>query len=223
MDCRKTIRVTGKGQIKVRPDQTRITVTLEEKYPEYADALYHSSRDTDDLKQILSKEGFEKKDLKTLSFDIDAEYEGYHEDGIYRQKLVGYRYRHVMKVDFDSDPERMGRVLYALAHGSLTPEIQISYTVKDREAAKNRLLGKAVEDARQKAELLAEAAGVTLGSLINVNYSWAEPNFEVRPMNRALMGANGAAPMAKTSGYDLNLEPDDLELSDTVTLTYEID
>ena len=73
MDCRRTIRVTGKGLIKVRPDQTRITVTLEEKYPEYADALYHSSRDTDDLKQILSREGFEKKDLKTLSFDIDAE------------------------------------------------------------------------------------------------------------------------------------------------------
>ncbi len=214
--------MTGKGQIKVKPDLTRITLTLEEKYPEYGDALYHSSADTETLKTILAEEGFEKSDLKTLSFDIDTEYESINENGIYRQKLVGYRYRHVLKVDFDSDPKRLGAVLYTLAHASLTPEIRISYTVRDRESAKNCLLGKAVEDAKQKAERLAKAAGVGLGEILNIHYSWAEPDFEVRPMNRALMGANGAMPLAKASGYDLNLEPDDLELSDTVTLLFAI-
>ena len=35
----RTIRVTGKGQIKVKPDMTRITITLEGLYPDYAETL----------------------------------------------------------------------------------------------------------------------------------------------------------------------------------------
>jgi len=35
----RTIQVTGKGQLRVRPDQTRITLSLEGLYPEYGEAL----------------------------------------------------------------------------------------------------------------------------------------------------------------------------------------
>ena len=35
----KTIRVTGKGQIKVHPDMTRIVITLKDRYKEYSEAL----------------------------------------------------------------------------------------------------------------------------------------------------------------------------------------
>ena len=46
----RTIRVTGKGQFKVHPDMTRITITLQGVYKEYAEALMHSSLDTEELK-----------------------------------------------------------------------------------------------------------------------------------------------------------------------------
>lgn len=45
----RTIRVTGKGQIKVKPDMTRISITLEGMYPDYAETLRHSSEDTDNM------------------------------------------------------------------------------------------------------------------------------------------------------------------------------
>lgn len=45
----RTIRVTGKGQIKVKPDMTRIIITLEGLYPDYAEPLRHSSEDTDNM------------------------------------------------------------------------------------------------------------------------------------------------------------------------------
>jgi hypothetical protein len=41
----RTIRVTGKGQIKVHPDMTRITMTLEGIYPEYADIFLNAFRE----------------------------------------------------------------------------------------------------------------------------------------------------------------------------------
>ena len=154
----RTIRVTGKGQIKVRPDMTQITMSLEGLYKDYNETLRLSSQDTETLKDILSGFGFERSDLKTLNFSVDTEYESYKDrDGSYKQRFTGYRYRHMLKVEFDSDNERLGKILYALANGKVRPEFRISYTVKDPEATKNTLLGKAVKDAREKASVLTEA------------------------------------------------------------------
>ena len=43
----RTIHVTGKGQIKVEPDMTRITMTLEGLSKDYGETLRHSSEDTE--------------------------------------------------------------------------------------------------------------------------------------------------------------------------------
>ncbi len=216
----RTIRVTGKGQIKVKPDMTRITMSLEGTYPEYGEALRHSSLDTEQLKDVLSAFGFEPSDLKTLNFSVDTEYESYQDKGAYKQRFVGYKFRHMMKVEFLSDNDRLGKVLYALANCPVKPEFQLSYTVRDPEAAKNALLGKAISDAKEKAAVLARSAGVTLKEIQSIDYSWGEINFEVQPMNRMLMAA--ACTEAKSASYDMDIEPDDIEASDTVTVIWEI-
>ena len=224
MSNMSTIRVTGKGQIKVRPDTTRITISLEGTWPEYGETLRHSSQDTERLKDVLSAFGFERSDLKTLNFNVETEYESYKDKGTYKQRLIGYRFTHMMKVEFPSDNDRLGKVLYALANCPLKPEFRLSYTVSDPEAAKNDLLGKAVTDAKEKASVLTQAAGVTLKDIQSIDYSWGEIDFEYRPMNRMLMADECLArPMAAESPrYDMDIEPDDIEVSDTVTVLWEI-
>ena len=220
----RTIRVTGKGQIKVHPDRTRLTITLEGIYPEYAETLKRSSEDTESLKKTLEPFGFDRSDLKTLRFDINTEFESYKEKDTYKQRLVGYKYEHLLKVEFDSDNTRLGKILFALANCDLHPEFQISYTVKDPEAAKNELLGKAVTDAKEKAAALTSAAGVVLKDIQSIDYSWGEINLEYRPMNRELMMDEVMLPMNALGGsYDINIEPDDIEVSDTVTVVWELD
>jgi len=217
----RTIRVTGKGQIKVRPDMTRITMSLEGLYEDYSETLRLSSQDTETLKDILSGFGFERSDLKTLNFSVDTEYESYKDrDGSYKQRFTGYRYRHMLKVEFDSDNERLGKILYALANGKVRPEFRISYTVKDPEATKNTLLGKAVKDAREKASVLTEAAGIGLKDIQSIDYSWGEIDFEYRPMDGGILAERCMA--EPTAAYSLNIEPDDIEVSDTVTVVWEI-
>lgn len=224
MSNMRTIRVTGKGQIKVKPDTTRITMSLEGTWPEYGETLRHSSQDTERLKDVLSAFGFERSDLKTLNFNVETEYESYKDKGTYKQRLIGYRFTHMMKVEFPSDNDRLGKVLYALANCPLKPEFRLSYTVSDPEAAKNDLLGKAVTDAKEKASVLTQAAGVTLKDIQSIDYSWGEIDFEYRPMNRMLMADEYLArPMAAESpSYDMDIEPDDIEVSDTVTVLWEI-
>ena len=119
----RTIRVTGTGLLKVVPDTTRITISLHGLYPEYDDALRHSSEDSSVLREMVFQLGFQKTDLKTLSFDIDARYESYRDDhGDFHQRLLGYEFTHVMKLEFPNDRDRLGTILYTLAHGKLTPE-----------------------------------------------------------------------------------------------------
>ena len=220
----RTIRVTGKGRIKVRPDMTRITITLEGTYDKYAEALQKSSQQTNRLKEILPEFGFERSDLKTLSFDVDTQYESFkNRKGVFEQRFVGYRFHHLLKIEFDSDNERLGKILYALANCELKPELRLSYTVKDPEAAKNELLGRAMTDAKEKAAVLSAAAGVALKNVQSIDYSWGEINFEVQPMNRMVMEDACYAAVSEPKGYDLDFEPDDIEASDTVTVVWEIE
>lgn len=223
----RTIRVTGKGQIRVCPDMTVVTMDLKGMYPNYDETLQHSSEDTEVLKTVLGEFGFERADLKTLSFDVDTEYESYEErHGArkeYKRRLIGYRFTHRLKVEFPSDNERLGKILYALANCSVRPELRLSYTIKDQEAAKREMLGKAVADAKGKAAVLANAAGVSLREIQSIDYSWGEINFEFSPMNRCMSIADeGIFGGMAAKSYAMDIEPDDIEVSDTVTVIWEI-
>ncbi len=212
----RTIRVTGKGNLKVKPDTTRLMITLNGVYPEYAETINRSTAETEALRELLVEVGFKSSAMKTLSFDVDTEFENYRdENNDHKRRFIGYKYTHTVKVDFPSDNELLGKALYKLSQSKLAPEFRISYIVADPEAVKNELIGKAVEDAMKKAQVLAKAAGLSLGSIQTVDYSWGEINMEVRPMDDMLM-----SPCA--GPCEMDIEPDDLDMSDTVTVVWEI-
>ena len=220
MSDMRTIRVTGKGLIKVHPDMTRVTIELTKRSMDYGETLALAARDTEQLKDLLAPFGFARSDLKTLDFGVETEYENYQEKNAWKRRFIGYKYSHTMKVEFDSDNKLLGRVLYALANCPLRPEFRLSYTVKDPEKVKNELLGKAVQDAKTKAAVLAEAAGVKLRDIRSMDYSWSRVDFEISPMSKGLE-MEKCMPIGD-GGFDMDIEPDDLEVTDTVTLVWEI-
>lgn len=223
MAQQRIVRVTGRGVIKVKPDMTRITMTMTGCYPAYEQTLKHSGEDTEILKDILENHGFERTEIRTLSFDVNTKHESYKaKDGNWKQRLVGYEFRHVLKIEFASDNTRLGKILYTLANAKqVKPEFRISYTVKDKEGSKNMLLGKAVEDAKMKADVLTQAAGVSLKGIQSIDYSWVNIEFECSPMGDRMLTESCVAEEA--AGYNLDIEPDDIEASDTVTVVWEIE
>lgn len=217
----KYIRVTGKGQIAVKPDLIRLNLTLEDSREKYEDTLEQSATQMELLKDCFEKLGFERADLKTMHFHIDTMYEGYQDENrVWQNRFTGYKFTHSMKIEFDADNDRLGQVLYGLAHAEVSPEFHINYTIKDTEAVKNQLLGKAVEDSKAKAVVLAEAAGVKLGELVSVDYSFGEKNFVSEPMSRN-MPLMKSADMVRGS-YQMNIQPNDINVSDTVTVVWQI-
>ena len=126
----KTIKITGKGKVSVKPDIIRLNMTMEESYKEYEVTLRQSSETTKILKELFVSLGFKNDDLKTRSFDINTKYESYKaKDQSWKKRLIGYTYTHHMLIEFDADNKKLGEILYALAHSVITPEISIEYTV----------------------------------------------------------------------------------------------
>ncbi len=216
----RTIKVTGKGKLSVKPDLIQLSLNLSDVKDTYALALEQSSKQTEELRDCFAGLGFAKTDLKTVYFNVDTKYESYtDENRQWKQKFVGYQFMHSLKLEFDADNELLGKVLYALAQCSVSPEFNIRYTVKEPEKAKNELLSKAVADSKAKAEILAAAAGVKLDEIVNINYSWGEIDIVSQPMNRMLKCADT---MTAEASYSMDIEPEDINITDTVTVIWEI-
>lgn len=217
----RTIRVTGKGRLSVRPDTTRLILIMEGIQATYDRALEQSAAMTEELKKMFAGLGFQKDDLKTLAFHVNAEYESYQDrDKSWKKRFEGYKYIHRMKVEFPADNKRLGQILYTLGHAAVRPEIQIEYTVAEPEKCKNELLAAAVADSLKKADVLTKAAGVTLGDIVNIDYSWAELEFVSRPMNSMMM--EECRMKRCEDSYDIDINPDDIDVTDSVTVVWAL-
>lgn len=218
----KTIRVTGKGKLSVRPDTVRLILTLQDTRRQYSDSLHLAAKRTDLMKEVLAEFGFQHEDVRTLSFGVERTNEGYRDkNNDWKYRFKGYQFTHVLKVEFPEDNERLGKILSALGQCEGDPDIRIEYTVSDPESIKNTLLGKAVADSRSKAEVLTSAAGVKLEDLITIDYSWGEIELVTRPiMNNNCFGKHSLMSDCEADGIDI--EPDDIDIEDTVTVVWSI-
>lgn len=217
----KTIRVTGIGKVSIKPNITIINLDFSNVLPTYEDALKASTIDVSAVKDAIAKAGIDRESLKTTNFSVDAHYESYRDEkGNYKSKFDGYEYHQSLRFKFDIDNKVLGRVLYQLSTINVEPRFRISYGVKNAEDARNELLGNAITDAKKKAEIISKAASVELGEILDINYSWLDIEFNSRSYE--LQPEVMMCKSISDAGYDIDIEPDDIEKSDNVTLVFKI-
>ena len=111
----RTIRVTGKGKLAVKPDLIELTLSIKDIKKEYDELLKRSSSATNEVKELLEKIGFERKNIKTKSFDINIEYDNYRDkNDKWVEEFKGYSFIHKMKIEFEANNKMLGRVLYII-------------------------------------------------------------------------------------------------------------
>ena len=169
----RTLRVTGTGKISLKPDLTIIRLDFKKVKPTYEETLEASAKDLTIVRNALKSVGVDKNNVKTTDFDVGINYEYYYDEKKNSQKRMnGFYYKQSLRVTFDADNKLLGKVLYQLAQLDIYSEFDIYYGIKDTEKAKNELLAKAIEDSKTKAEIISKSAGVVLGDIIDINYSW---------------------------------------------------
>ncbi len=219
----KTIKITGVGRISKAPDLTVVSLHVTKTMPTYAEALEASAEDVRILKDSLEEAGLERKSIKTTHFEVEMDYEGYYDkEHNYHRTFKGYRYVQSFRIEFGIDNKLLGKVLFNISHLPIDPEITIRYEIKDIQAAKDELLANAVKDATKKANIIADSAGVTIDGVVDINYSWSTMEFYSRSMNFKYCDMAVSAPGAAPDSYDVDIEPEDIEKSDSVTIVFAI-
>lgn len=216
----KTITVKGVGSVSVKPDLIVISMNLETKNKDYEKTMDYAAQRIDLLNDALEEIGFEKKSVKTTDFHVRTQYESVKDkDGTYKRVFDGYVCAHSLKVEFDFDTKRLAKVLSAIAACFASPELSVAFTVKDSSAVSEELLKSAAKNAVKKAETLCQASGAKLGELISIDYSWGEINV----YSDTGYGVERSCMMkADACLSDIDIEPDDVKVRDTVTFVWEI-
>ena len=111
--------------------------------------------------EALREAGVELRDIRTQQISVHSRYS---EDG---RTVVGYTATNTVQADID-ELARAGAVLDAAAAAGANQVSGPSLSRSDRDELSREALRKAVADARAKAEVLADAAGVTLGAAVSV-------------------------------------------------------
>ena len=221
MSNEKLIKVTGVGKVSLPPDQTTVFMELTDRNKDYAKVVEASTKHTGEMKDALEKIGISRDTIKTLSFRVDVETESYQDDDHrWRERFVGYRAVHSAKFDFGVDNELLGAAMTALARMPFKPTFSVSYSVKEAEKARKTLLENAVKDAKNKAHVLAKAAGAKLGTVARIIYGDGVHDFMMEAVPR--MAMNDGVMLKSAGALKVDINPDDITEEERVNVFYEL-
>lgn len=213
------ITVTGTAMESTAPDQTELSLTLTVKNKDYSAMMTEASEKADALISALSGVGFSKSEVKTADFRISSDYDNVQtENGAWKRQFVGYSLTHRLHLAFPYDMNTLNDAVNAVTScKKANPEISISFSVKDKEEIDRRLLAAAVKDAKSKAEIIAAAAGVTLGKICGINYGAPSPDPVSPTMYRQ------AKALTLCEGADLSINPENAENCLEITASWYIE
>ncbi len=206
----RVIKVQGKGHVSVQPDLVTLAFTVESKAMDYGECISLLHARTENLRVSMTKSGLDRVSLKTSAFNVSTD--SYYDEG--KRHFSGYKASHKMNIELPADKTLISKVLYHVAQGHSGTDIELNFSVKDKDALRKKVLEQAVLAAKANAETLAAAAGISLGKLVQMDYGWTEVRFYETDA-----GVNCCQEVEEP---DYDIEPEDVKAEDNVTLVYEI-
>lgn len=209
-----TISSTGIAKIEVLPDFIVVYFNVETQGTTADEASDKNSEIVEKMKNSLLKNGIKEEWIKTQSFSVNPNYD--YRTGT--QKILGYTAYHILKVEIGvSEKDKIGNVIDSgIGAGAGISYINYELSEENHSRYKREAIKKATEDARLKAEALAEGSGSRLGSLVSISTS----EFGYVPW----IAATSEDVKAANSGAEIvtSINPSEQEISATVTAVFKI-
>lgn len=207
-----TITVTASGTVHLVPDKAAVTfgVTTEASAADKA-----QSENTEKVNQViavLTERGVEEKSIRTANYNMYPRY-SYESN---TQRLIGYTVCTTLSIQ-DQSIDDVGKLLSDCVAAGINQVDSVSFLCSTYDAAYNDALTQAVDTARQKAEVLARAAGKTLGDAVTVTEGWQNTSARYARSANLYMEEAMAADSASIS-----LMPGETEIAANVTVTFRM-
>lgn len=158
--------VTETGKIEVEPDLAVIDLSIQVEEVKIEKAYEKNTEKMNKVFEILKTHGVDSKDIKTTDYQITPMREG--KAWFSRvHRPTSYKVTHELTAKM-RNLNSVGMILSQTAEIESVNLEQIEYTSSKMEELKKQALKKAVESARETAEILATAAGGKLGRILNI-------------------------------------------------------
>lgn len=188
------LTVTGQGEARVAPDMASIQLGVTTQAASAAEAMARNAERQTAVIAALRDAGIEQADVQTSGLSLNPVMD-YGEGRA--PTVTGYQASNMVTVRV-ADVPRLGEVLDAIVAAGANEINGISFTRDDSAATEDEARREAVADARRKAEVLAEAADLTLGPVLVLRDSPAPEG--PRPMMMEARAASDSAGVPIAAG-----------------------
>ena len=200
----KLVTVTGEGTASAAPDNAVIRLGVSSQGKTARAASDANAKEMTVVLAAIKDSGVADRDIQTTSLSLQPQYE---QNKTGAPRLIGFQANNQVTVkirDIGALPTVLDRAIAAGANEMSGIEFVVSEQTKLLDKARTA----AIADARRKAELYANAAGMKVGRVMSISEEGAAP----QPRPYQAMRAGAAAPIA----------PGEQMLRAVVTVSYEL-
>ena len=209
-----SLQVAGKALVKEIPKEIVFRIPLKIVDSSYVGCNDRMAYTLNELQKDLIKKGITEESVHTGNYSITENmvFEG--------GKRIQQGFKgsvHVM-VSAIYSPELIQKVLESASSFKLTYTINFSMSENQKQRLTEIAMVSAVEDAKQKALILAKAANVQLGSILKISYGIDQ--YRPEPMLSERIMSSQADDLSQN---ELNLSPPMTSLFKSVLIVWKID
>jgi len=208
-DEETTIAVAGKGVVKINPDVVYLWTGVEKTEKNAQEAQKVVIQKINDILASLSKMRIPKDKIETTRVTLQPEFK--YDKG--KRTLVGYTARNQIKVTIDKLDD-VGKIIDISIASGATNISNIMFSVKDETPYKKSALKKAFDDAKAKAEIIANASDLILTRIKRIQEAEAQLISPVR-------GIRAFQAEARVGGAETPVLPGKLEVHGNLTVIFE--
>jgi uncharacterized protein YggE len=167
----RVINVNATGTIQREPEKAVITVAVESDAATAQAAAQANARKMEAVFAALRRVGIVPPKARTIAYELHPQYQQPSRDNPNpTPRVIGYRALNMVVVEVDTI-SRVGAVIDATITAGANRVANLSFELRDVEAARLEALKLATAKARAEAEVLAAATGQRLGPPISISSS----------------------------------------------------
>ena len=202
-----TIIVSGTGRVAAEPDVADLRLGVTVAKPTVEAARGEAAATMDAILRAVDGAGIARADVRTAMLSVQPRYD--YRDGR-SPVLTGYEIANLVAISV-RDLSVLGDVIDATLAAGATSMDALTFRLADPAAAERAARRQAMEEARSRADVLADAAGLTIDGVSDI--------IEGQPVRPPLPVAK-AERMALAADAPTPVEAGMLEVAVTVSVTY---
>ncbi len=184
----RQITVVGEGKTNAPPDTALVQIGVQTDAPTAREALTANNTQMEALIARLKELGVAERDIQTSNLSIWPRYDN---EG---RQVVGYQVSNMVSVKI-RQIDQAGELLDKVVDAGANNLGGIAFLIDDPSALQKSARDAAIADARQRAEAMAQAAGVTLGQVLAISETISSPPVYPMMMEARTAGAGGSVPI----------------------------